>query len=154
MSGYGSPPPGGNFYPRELFMRLLCRHKLTGCSTTREGWIRCATSTLTTAKRHTNTMQTSNTVNSSTSRLRQAVNHTLRLPRPLPRKDSSNSLSTTLHHQVASNNTMRRLPIIHSSNNNSSNTSPRQAVRPLSISLKLSNSSISRLSSCSLRKVP
>lgn len=90
--------------------------------------------------------------NSSTMRPRQAVNrtrHLLRLPQP---KASSNSLSTTLHHRVGSNNTTRRLPTIRSSNNSS--TSLRQVAHLLSISLNLSNSSISRLSSCSLRKAP
>jgi hypothetical protein len=91
--------------------------------------------------------------NNSTLRLRQAVNRTLRRLRLLQPKVSSLSLSITLHHRAANNNTMRRLPTIRSSNN-SSNTSLRPAARLLSISLKLSNSSTSRLSSCSLRKVP
>jgi len=91
--------------------------------------------------------------NSSTLRLRQAVNRTLRLLRLLQPKASSLSLSITLHHRVASNNTMRRLPTIRSSSNNS-NTSLRQGARLLSTSLNPSNSSTSRPSSCSLKKVP
>lgn len=148
MSGYGSPPPGGNFYPRELLIQILRRDKLTYSSTPREGRIWCATFALTMAQHDTDTNQTSK-ANSSTLRLRQAVNRILRLLRLPQPKASSNSLSTTPHHRVASNNTMRRLPTIHSSN-----ISLRQAARLLSISLNLSNSSTSRLSSCSLRKVP
>lgn len=153
MSGYGNPPPGGNFYPRRLFIQILRRYKLTYPSTPREGRIRCAISALTSAHHDTDTRQTSNTANSSTLRLRQAVNRTLRLLRLPQSKASSSRLSTTLHHQAASNSTMRHLPTIHS-NNNRSNTSLRQAARLLSISLNLSNSSTSRLSSCSPRKVP
>jgi hypothetical protein len=97
-------------------------------------------------------IDTGQTSNSNILRLRQAVNRTRRLLRLPQCKANSNSLSTTRHHQVASNSTTRRLPTIRSSTN--SNTSLRQAVRPLSISLNLSNSSTSRLSSCSLRKVP
>ncbi|KAF1925589.1 uncharacterized protein M421DRAFT_240175 [Didymella exigua CBS 183.55] len=94
-------------------------------------------------------------INSSTSRLRQAVNHILHLPRLLLRKDSSNSNSTTLH-RVDNSNTMRRLRTICSNNNNNRNsTSHRPEVRLPSISRSHNNnSSISRLNSYSLRKVP
>lgn len=155
MSGYGSPPPGGNFYPREIPVQPSCRCELTCSSTSGEEWIWCDVSILTRARHRTDTKQTSTTANSSTSRLRQAASHTPHLHRLLPRKDSSRKPSTTLHHRVGNSNIMRRLQTTHSSSSSSSSTSLPRAVRLLSINRSLSSKhSTSRLSSCSPRKVP
>lgn len=93
---------------------------------------------------------TNSKVNSNTLRLLQVANrilphHRLRL------RISSSSHNITPHHRVASSNTLRRR-LTTRSNINSSNTSHRQAARPLSISHTSHNNSTNLRSSCSLRK--
>lgn len=106
-------------------------------------------------KQHTDRRQTNSRVNSSTLRLRQAVNHILRHPLLLLRTSSNSNRSTILRPRVANSSTMRRPQIIRS-NNISSSTFRRLEVPLLSTSLSHRNSpsNLSRHNSSFLKKVP
>ena len=105
-------------------------------------------------KQHTDRRQTNSRVNSSTLRLRQAVNHILRRPLLLLRNSSNSNRSTILRPRVANSSTMRRPQTIRSNSISSTFRRLEVLLPSTSLSHRNSPSNLSRHNNSFLKKVP